>query len=65
MISRDKRPQSIVVKGGLLIESVLDNAREGVELSLFLLDSGVPISSGVLPFEAFDEIVDMVIHFGK
>lgn len=64
-ISRDRRPQTVVVKGALVIEAVLDNPRQGVEFWLGHFSDGLPISSGVLPFEAFEEILDMIIGFGK
>lgn len=64
-MTRDKRPVTVVVKGGLVIEAVLDNQRQGVEFCLYHFGNGVPISSGVLPLQAFDEILEMVIAFGK
>lgn len=65
VLSRDKRPMTVVVKGGLVIEAVLDNARRGVEFTLYELQQGIPLTAGVLPYEAFDEILEMIISFGK
>lgn len=64
-MTRDRRPLTVIVKNALVIEAVLDTRNQGVEFWLYHFDSGVPISSEVLPFEAFDEILEMIIHFGK
>lgn len=63
VITRDKRALAVIVKGGLLIEATL---KPGVvELHTFYASDHFPIGEMLLPFEAFDEVLELVINFGK
>lgn len=62
MINRDRQPQAIITKDGLTIEAVLTHG--AVKLA-FISPYGVESGAGLLPLEAFDEILDMVISFGR
>jgi hypothetical protein len=65
VLAKDRRPLTVLVKGKLLVEATLE--KDGVEFVLYA-DNGVsyyPVSAGVFPFEAFDEILEMVISFGE
>lgn len=62
MINRDRQPHVIFVKDGLIVEAVLTHG--AVKLS-FISPYGIESGAGLLDFEAFDEILDMIIHFGR
>lgn len=62
-ISREKKPQAIMVKDGLLIEGLLMTS--SVELNVLDANTGLPITGLVLPLAAFDEILEMIISFGR
>lgn len=62
-MTRNKRPLVVIVKGGLVIEATLVPGH--VELWTSYASDGFPISQMVLPFEAFDEILELVITSGR
>lgn len=61
-MSREKEAMVVMVKDGLVIEG---QAKAGfVILHTYAGTSGVPVGTMILPAAAFDELLDLVIHFG-
>lgn len=63
VMSRDKQAMTVLVKDGLVIEAILCN--DIVLLTTYSLFSSVPIGCVPLSLIAFDEILEMVIGFGR
>jgi hypothetical protein len=64
VISRDKRPMVVMPRDGCTFVAELYNEIPGVTVSWYDCH-GTMYGTVGLPFEAFDEILDLVIHFGK
>lgn len=63
VMSRDRRPMTVLVKDGLVIEAVLNG--QVLELALYNIINGYQFTSLTMPWAAFDEMLEMVIGFGK
>lgn len=64
ILGRDKKPLAVLQRDGVVIEATLENEGRAVGIKTYDL-YGTPVGSLLLPYEAFDEILEMVIGFGK
>jgi hypothetical protein len=64
VISRDKRPMVVMPRDGCTFVAELYNELNAVTMTYYDCH-GTMYGTVGLPYDAFDEVLDLVIHFGK